>query len=242
MSESRTSREAYQAWHRPLGVELEPDAPWHRMIRARLEPGRDLAGRRVLEIGCGRGDFACWMARQPSRPQRVVAADFASVAVERGRRFAAELGLENLAFTVADIERLPFETASFDTVVSCETVEHVPSPPRALLELARVLRPGGRLFLSTPNYFNVWAFYRGALRLAGRRFSEAGQPINQLMLAPRTLAWVRGAGLEVEAFDGVQHTFPTWPGRAALSLPALERARPLTRWFGQQTLVVARRP
>src|SRR5262249_27760351 len=82
-----------------------------------------------------------------------------------------------------------------DTVISCETIEHVPDPSRAVAELAQVLKPGGRLFLTTPNYFGPFGLYRAYLRLRRRRFTEVGQPINQLTLLPRTLRWIRRAGL-----------------------------------------------
>jgi ubiquinone/menaquinone biosynthesis C-methylase UbiE len=235
------ARERYDRWHRDLGPSLEPDAPWHAMIRERLDIERDLAGRRVLEVGSGRGDFACWLARRDPAPQRVTAADLSPVAVAKGRAFAAELRLDGVDFAVADIQCLPFPDAAFDTVISCETIEHVPDPPRAVRELARVLRPGGRLFLSTSNYLNIWLLYRGYLRLFGRRFQEAGQPINRMTMTPATLRWVRRAGLRPESLDGRRHTLPFWPGRAALELRGLERCR-LLRALAQQVLVVAVRP
>ncbi len=232
------ARRAYEAWHAGLGVALEPDSPWHQMIRERLEPARDLGGRRLLEIGCGRGDFACWLARRQEAPRRVLAVDFSATAVAMGRALASQLGLDNVGFAVADIQAIPTDDGCFDTVISCETIEHTPRPAVAVAELARVLAPGGRLFLSTPNYANVWALYRAFLRLTGRRFSEAGQPINRLMLAPRTVSMVRRAGLSVTSFDGCCHSVPSWPGRPARPLPGLEGRR-WARWLGQQTLVVA---
>jgi 2-polyprenyl-3-methyl-5-hydroxy-6-metoxy-1,4-benzoquinol methylase len=130
----------------------------------------------------------------------------------------------------------------FDTVFSCETIEHVPDPKRAVHELARVLRPGGRLFLTTPNYVNLMGVYRGYLRLVGRRFQEAGQPINQLTLFPRTLAWVRSAGLKVVATDGIVHLVP-FPGRIPIRLRKLdETLRPALRWVALHSMVVATKP
>jgi SAM-dependent methyltransferase len=56
----------------------------------------------------------------------------------------------NVEFLVADVLELPFDPRSFDTVCSFEIVEHVPDAERFVAELARVLKPGGRLVLSTP--------------------------------------------------------------------------------------------
>jgi len=115
----------------------------------------------------------------------------------------------------ADIQVLPFADRTFETVVSCETIEHVPSPSRAVAELARVLRPGGHLVLTTPNYLGTMGAYRGYLRLRGRPFTEAGQPINQFTMLPRTVLWLKEAGLRVERIRGAGHYLPV-PGRSPL--------------------------
>ncbi len=242
MEEHRASRAAYERWHQALGFEPAAETPWRRMLAAHLDPARDLAGKRVLEVGCGRGEIACWLAAREEAPEVLMAADLALAAVSLGSSRARAEGAGAVRWGIADIERLPHPEASFDTVVSCETIEHVPDPARAVRELARVLKPGGRLFLTTPNYLNASGLYRGYLRLSGRRFSEAGQPINNLVLLPRTCAWVRRAGLAIRAVDGVGHYLPLVPGRPALELPALERFRGLTRWFAIQTLVLAEKP
>jgi 2-polyprenyl-3-methyl-5-hydroxy-6-metoxy-1,4-benzoquinol methylase len=146
------TRAAYEAWHERYEVDREADAPWHRLVKRYLAPARDLASRRVLEIACGRGGFAAWLGMHPSAPARLVAADFARAAVVKAQQHARRSGLHRAWFGVADIENLPYAPGAFDTVVCCETIEHVPRPRRALAELARVLAPRGRLFLTTPNY------------------------------------------------------------------------------------------
>lgn len=234
------ARDAYETWHRALPASDLEAPPWVRMIRSHLEPERDLADRRVLEIGCGRGDFARWLAGQKDRPRLLVAADFSVSAVAAGRKAAHEEGLDRISWQVADIGQLDFPDGTFDTVFSLETIEHTPSPPRAIAELARVLAPGGRLFLTTPNYLNAAGLYRIYLRLRGRRFQEAGQPINQPMLLPRTRGMVRRAGLKVLTVDAVGHPLP-WPGRA-FELRWMERLRPWSRWFGVQSIVIAEKP
>lgn len=236
------SRQAYETWHERLDVDAETETPWHRLVKARLDPARDLAGKRVLEIGCGRGGFACWLATsEPHAPAEVVAADFAETAVAKGKAFAARRGLSGITWEVADIQALEHADATFDTVVSCETVEHVHDPRRALRELARVLKPGGRLLLTAPNYLGTMGLYRGYMRLTGRRYTEEGQPINNFLLLPRVRAWVTAAGLRVSEVDGVGHYLP-FPRRPPIEVPLLNEPRMLTRWFGLHSLVVAEKP
>ena len=225
------SRSRYDAWHESVGRSAALDTPWHRMVQGALDPGRDVAGRRVLEIACGRGDFAAWCSRLPSPPSLLVAADFSSSAV-RIARGAAEA---RTVFVQADAEGIGMRSQSFDTVICCETLEHLRDPRAALAELARVLRPGGRLFLTTPNYLGPMGAYRGYLRLTGRRYSEEGQPVNRFLVAPRLRRWVRRAGLRIVGRDAIGHYLP-WPRRAPILLR--ERA-PWLELFGLHSLTVA---
>jgi 2-polyprenyl-3-methyl-5-hydroxy-6-metoxy-1,4-benzoquinol methylase len=232
---------AYDQWHAQHVVDEAADAPWHRMVRARVDPDRDLAGKRVLEIGCGRGGFACWLSRHPARPAEVVAADFSAAAVGMGRGFATVHSIDRVTWTVANIEALDGFRTDFDTVFSCETIEHVPDAPRAVRELARVLRPGGRLFLTTPNYLSTIGLYRAYCRVRGRPFDECGQPICQLTMLPRTRAWVRAAGLRVVAVESAGQYLP-FPGRPWIELAFHGRPRFLLRWLGHHSLIVAEKP
>jgi 2-polyprenyl-6-hydroxyphenyl methylase/3-demethylubiquinone-9 3-methyltransferase len=229
-------RAAYDAWHAQLGVDSAADAPWHRLARSHLPP---LARKRVLEIGCGRGGFSAWLATQG--PALVVGGDFSAAAVEKARAHARTLALENLKFEVADIQRLTHPDGSFDVVVSCETVEHVPDPRLAVRELARVLAPGGTLVLTTPNYLGLMGLYRVYRRLTLRPYTELGQPINHVVLLPRTIRWVRSAGLRVVEVDGIGHYLPI-PGRPPSRLEALDRPRALMKWLALHTIVVATKP
>ena len=138
-------------------------------------------------------------------------------------------------FFEGDAQAIGVASGSFDTVICCETLEHLHNPRAALTELARVLRPGGRLFLTTPNYLGPMGAYRGYLRLTGRRFSEEGQPINRFLLAPWLRRWVRGAGLRIIRRDGTGHYLP-WPRRAPILLGT--RAPGLST-FGLHSLTVA---
>jgi len=231
---------AYNAWHDRLAVDMDADSPWHRMVRRHLEPIRDVVGKRVLEIGCGRGGFACWLASQSLRPAGIIAADFSARAVEKGRAFALQHGLSGVTWEISDIQAIPHPEASFDTVISCETIEHVRDPRKALRELARVLKPGGRLLLTAPNYLGTFGLYRFYLRLRGRTYTEEDQPINNFLLLPLTMGWVRRSGLRVRTVDGVGHYLPC-PGRRPIEMSIFDRPRIVMRWLALHSLIVAQK-
>jgi 2-polyprenyl-3-methyl-5-hydroxy-6-metoxy-1,4-benzoquinol methylase len=231
-------RADYDAWHDRVAASDALDTPWHRMVQRAIDPPRDLDGRRVLEIACGRGEFAAWIASR-ARPQLMVAADFSMSAVRLARqRLAAAAHGHHVRVLQADAQAIALPTESVDTAICCETIEHVPDPRAALEELARVLHPGGRLFLTTPNYLGPIGAYRGYLRLTGRRFTEEGQPINHFLLAPLVRQWVRSTGLRIVTSEGTGHYLP-FPGRPPILVA--DRSRWLSP-FGLHALTVAEKP
>jgi ubiquinone/menaquinone biosynthesis C-methylase UbiE len=234
-------QELYDEWHRQQSVDLELTSPWHRLARKHLKPSRDLEGRVILEIACGRGEFACHLALSSSAPRKLIAADFSASALSKAQLLSKELGIESIEWQQADIEKLPFQASYFDTVISCETIEHVPHPRLAISELARVLKPGGRLLLTTPNYFGSFGLYRAYLRCVGRPYTEAGQPINNIVMLPLTRRWIQQSGLKVRAIDsvGIQLFIP---GRAPLSLHLSPKLHWFWRWFGLQSCILAEKP
>jgi 2-polyprenyl-3-methyl-5-hydroxy-6-metoxy-1,4-benzoquinol methylase len=239
-SPESASRVVYESWHHAVALDAkEADRPWHEILFKHLTPP-DLAGRRVLEIGCGRGELACHIAALANGPKRFYAADFAQSAVDLGRKRARTRSLAGLSWLVASMQQIAALNDAFDTIISCETIEHVPRPQSAMVELHRVLKPGGRLFLTTPNYLGPMGAYPAYERVHGRRYTEGGQPICHLTSLPRTLMWIRRAGLHIRTVDAVGHYVP-WPGRQPARLRRLESWSPL-RWFALHSLVVAEKP
>jgi 2-polyprenyl-3-methyl-5-hydroxy-6-metoxy-1,4-benzoquinol methylase len=222
----RETSEIYDAWHARLEPDDEANAPWHQLARKYVDPVRDLKDRTVLEIGCGSGAFSVSLAKARAAPAKVVGADFSGVALKKAAELSAKMRISNIVWERQDILALSHPDASFDTVFSFETIEHVNEPARAVRELVRVLRPGGRLFLTTPNYFGVMGLYRMYLWLCGREFREVDQPINQLTMIPRTFYWLAAAGLHRTRVRCVGQYLP-WPGRPAIRIMSLERVWPL---------------
>ena len=186
----------------------------------------------------GRGELAAWIASH-ARPTLMVAADFSMSAVRLARqRLASTAAAHRIRVIQADAQVIALPSDSVDTAICCETIEHVPKPRAALRQLARVLRPGGRLFLTTPNYLGPIGAYRGYLRLTGRRFTEEGQPINHFLLAPLVRQWVRSTGLRIVASESTGHYLP-FPGRPPILM--VDRSRLLSP-FGLHALTVAEKP
>jgi SAM-dependent methyltransferase len=119
--------------------------PWARVrgpnaVAMSREAVEEVAPRRVLEVGCGRGETAEWIAGETGA--EVVAVDQSDRMVEltRARGIDARVG---------DVQELPFGDETFDCVVAAWMLYHVPDLDRGLAEIVRVLRPGGRLVAVT---------------------------------------------------------------------------------------------
>lgn len=128
-----------------------PFKPLHEINPLRLayiESQGSLAGLRVLDVGCGGGILSEAMARCGAH---VTAIDLAekSLAVARLHALEHELQLDYRLQSVEDLAAA--EPASFDVVTCMEMLEHVPSPDSIIAACARLLKPGGRVFLSTIN-------------------------------------------------------------------------------------------
>jgi SAM-dependent methyltransferase len=123
-------------------LSLEPDDERDRyciQLYHHVAAAVPLDGRDVLEVGCGRGGGAAYIARYLG-PRSMTGVDIARAAVGF---CAGHHRCDRLAFRHADAEALPFADASFDAVVNVESAHCYPSMKRFLGEVYRCLRPGG---------------------------------------------------------------------------------------------------
>jgi SAM-dependent methyltransferase len=109
---------------------------WQRHVAAYALCGPELPPGRVLDLGCGVGHSYHLLA-----PRETVGVDID----------AGALAGQERATVVADMRALPFADASFASVISVQSLEHVPDPERVLTEVARVVEPGGVAVFVTPN-------------------------------------------------------------------------------------------
>lgn len=122
---------------------LEEDACQINLVRFTATADSDqFAKEDLLEVGCGRGGGAAWMARHLDI-ERVMAIDISEENIRACRRAFADI--PGLRFEVGDAENIPFASGSFDRIVNIESSHCYPNFPMFLKEAHRVLRPGGTL-------------------------------------------------------------------------------------------------
>ena len=219
MAENLVGPEDYQHWRAsPLGAVTE--ALEQALVLRLAGP---LAGRRVLDVGCGDGAYALTAARQGAQ---VVGVDASLPMIGAARARARDAALD-VQFEPADAAALPFEHDRFDVVLAVTVLCFVPDAAAALREMSRVLAPGGRLVLGELGRWNAWAAWR---RLRAWRGSELWRTASF-----RTVGELRAlacdAGLKVEQVCGAIF-YPPLAGAARLM--AL-----LDPWLGARTTLGA---
>lgn len=147
---------------------LEPPRPIITSARMRevLEPVR---GERVLEVGPGTGYYTLPMAGWIA-PGRLDVFDIQQTMLDHTMDRAREHGIDTIVPAQGDARQLPYEDETFDAAYLVTVLGEVPDPEQALRELARVLKPGGRLvvgeMLPDPHWVSPGRLDRGA-RAAG---------------------------------------------------------------------------
>lgn len=143
-----------EAWNGWEGEAWADNAPrYDAMMGGFNQPLLELAAigenDNVLDIGCGTGQLTLLAARQATRAQ-VVGVDISEPMLTRARADAAEQGIANVRFDQADAEVRPFEEGGFDIVISRGGVMFFSDSAAAFANIARALRPGGRMVFIVP--------------------------------------------------------------------------------------------
>ena len=183
----------------------------------------ELSGRCMLDVGCGDGTLARVAA---SRGAFVtgIDSDPAMLAVARARTRDAEIGA---SFLEGRVEHLPFPDASFDVVAAITVMCFVPGAAGAVREMARVLRPGGRLVIGELGRYSSWA----AMRRVRGWFNSPTWKAARFRSAAELRDLAEQAGLSVIEVSGAVYYPP---------IPLIARVlAPLDPWFGRRTTLGA---
>ncbi len=166
----------------------------------------DLPRGHLVELGAGEGAFCQWAVRE----------DFDVTALEIDPSIFRAPGVTCLS---ADLNRAaPLPDACCDVAIAMDVVEHLENPFQLLREMARILRPGGRAILSTPNEHNLanrWTYFTTGFHGDSRRVIDENDPqlpmkhINMVPPAQLELVW-RRAGLELERVEVSRHRALAW--------------------------------
>jgi 2-polyprenyl-6-hydroxyphenyl methylase/3-demethylubiquinone-9 3-methyltransferase len=188
-----------------------PQRALHDLNPARLDYVRKrcaLRGAAVLDVGCGGGLLSEAMAGEGAN---VVALDLAPELIEIAKLHLLEARATRPAlrveYRVQSAESIAAEmAASFDAITCMEMLEHVPDPAAIVAACATLLKPGGRLFVSTLNRTPA-AF---ALAIVGAEYVAGllpkGTHSHAQFIRPSELAaWLREAGLELEHVSGLHY-------------------------------------
>lgn len=188
----------------------DPDSefrPLHQINPLRLEwidRLAPLAGRRVVDVGCGGGILADAMAR---RGAEVLGIDLATKALKVAQLHALEAATPSLRYREIAVEALAIEQpGSCDSVTCMEMLEHVPDPSSVVRACADLARPGGHVFFSTLNR-NPKSFL---LAIVGAEYLlkmlPRGTHEYARFIRPSELArWCREAGLDVVGTRGMEY-------------------------------------
>ncbi len=216
----RFGPDAYADWRASSLGEIT-EALEHRVI---LELTRPLQDQSVLDVGCGDGTLALAFANNGAA--RVTGCDLDPRMVARARAGAIREGRRtNLA--VARSQALPFPDNSFDVVTCITVLAFLPDPGGAIREMARVLRPGGRLVIGDLGKWSIWAARRRIRGWFGANMWRAAR----FRTAKELAAIAKDAGLMVGSVKGAIF-FPPWTAVARVMAP-------LDPWMGKITTLGA---
>ena len=157
-------------------------------VKSNAQAAADLldGGASVLDVGCGDGKFTRSLT---GLFEKVTGIDVKEKSIARARAANTAEG-KSVDFQVADGQSMPFADASHDTVVISNSLHHIPDPRKGLAEAARVLKPGGILYIMEPvasgHYHEATKVvndetdvrreaYAAILELTGAGFSDAGE-------------------------------------------------------------------
>ena len=173
--EAWASQDAASGWQNAAAARGQALAPVDTLM---LDLAGVTTGSRVLDLGAGTGDQTLLAAQRVGPSGSVLATDISASMLDLARQAAREADLLNVKTQVMDAQDLKLESGSFDAAIARFSLQFVPDVQRALAEVLRVLKPGGRFSAVVFSAVDRNPFRAApqaiASRLAGRRFPEPG--------------------------------------------------------------------
>jgi len=199
MFSAKDREKCQQLYHKYYAGRKFHDTRYRDVIRKYLRPGQHL-----VDAGCGR---YMTFSKELSETARVVGIDLEST-LETNNHIAP-FGVRG------DLSRLPLSSNCFDMVISRSVVEHLEDPPRVFQEFCRVLRPGGKLVIITPNKYDyvslIAAFtpYRVHRALVSKIFQVSEDDVFPTLYRANTLSSIRkvmiSAGFVLKEIETINH-------------------------------------
>jgi ubiquinone/menaquinone biosynthesis C-methylase UbiE len=188
----------------------EPLAFWERIGRRTVERLGLPAGAKVLDVGCGTGASALPAAHAVGPSGSVVGVDLSARLLDRARAKARTQGLSNIDFRQADMTSLGYPDGGFDAVVSVFSVFFVPDMEGLVRELWRMVRPGGKLAVTTwgPRIFEpAYSRWQSAIKQERPDLYSAFNPWDRITDVESVRRLLRDSGatnIDVIGEDGSQ--------------------------------------
>ena len=144
---------------RNLEIESDPIGKYEQDMRQRavtelLNPSK---GELILDVGCGNARDVIVFANNGAK---TVGVDFSSGMIKEGKKDINKIGLKNIDLIIGSGTNLPFKEGIFDKISCSEAIEHIPNYVDAIAEMNRVLKVGGKLVITTPNWHSLYGLSR----------------------------------------------------------------------------------
>ncbi len=189
------------------------DAPlgfWERIGKRTIDRLSVATGAKILDVGCGTGASALPAAEAVGAKGSVIGVDLSARLLERAHNKAKGRGINNIEFRVADMTALGYPDGHFDAVISVFSIFFVPDMEGLVRELWRMVRPGGKLAVTTwgPRIFEpAYARWQIAIRHERPDLYSAFNPWDRITEPEAVRRLLRDGGatnIEVAAEDGFQ--------------------------------------
>jgi len=193
---------------------------WYVKRRIKAPPLSPLLmgeGARILDAGCGFGQYSYFMARKFGNA-KILAIDVKEGQIEDCKYFFGKTGLKNCEFQVEDLTKMSYEN-EFDFILSVDVMEHIAEDAEVMRRFWRALKPGGRVLINTPS--NLGGSDAEGNSRRGPEESFIGEHVRTGYSKEEICNKMERAGFEIESFE---YTYGKWGKRywkLAIKFPML---------------------